>query len=175
MRVEFSLCLAVLAGLASQTACLRPAPVNVFRMGEKVQVGPLIYNVFETKWQAQIGEGTQARMPSHRFLILHLTVVNSGAAPTSVPALRLSDDSGRNYDESMDGQGIPLWLGMIRNLKPANTLEGNAVFDVEPKSYKLKLDDGAESGNIMMVDLPLQFDSNKPSYAPPSALEAPPK
>src|SRR5579859_4850156 len=153
MRRGFSGWLALFAGLASQTACLRPPPVNVFRLGEKVQVGPLIYNVFETEWQAQIGEGQQARMPSHRFLILHLTVVNSGAEPLTVPALRLSDDSGRTYDESMDGKGVPLWLGMIRAVKPANTLEGRAVFDVEPKSYKLKLDDGAESGVIMMVDL----------------------
>jgi hypothetical protein len=170
--------LAVLAVLASQTACLKPPPVNVFRLGEKVQVGPLIYNVFETKWEGQIGEGPQARMPTHRFLKLHLTVVNSGAEVLSMPPLRLIDEAGRNYDESMEGQGLPQWVGMIRNVKPANTLEGYALFDVEPKSYQLKLDDGSESGKVTMVDLPLQFEAKKPStelLESPAKILEPPK
>jgi hypothetical protein len=174
MRMGFSRWLALFTVLSSQTACLNPAPpVNVYRMGEKVQVGPLIYNVFETKWQAQIGEGAQARTPAHRFLIMRLTVVNSGAEELSVPPFKLTDESGRIYEESMEGQGIPSWLGMIRNLKPADSLDGNVVFDVEPKSYKLKLDDGSESGKVQMVELPLQFESNKPAM--PSILERPVK
>src|SRR6202045_3229224 len=100
MRMGFSAWLAMLTILASQTACLRPAPVNVYRMGEKVQAGQLIYNVFETKWQAQIGEGQQARTPAHRFMIMHLTVVNSGAEPVTVPFFKLTDESGGIYTES---------------------------------------------------------------------------
>src|SRR6267378_2248424 len=87
--------LATLSILASQTACMRPTPVNVYRMGEKVQAGQLIYNVFETNWQAQIGEGQQARSAAHQFMIIHLTVVNSGAEPVSVPSFKLTDESGR--------------------------------------------------------------------------------
>jgi len=164
--------------LASQTACMRPPPVNVYRMGEKVQAGQLIYNVFETKWEAQIGEGQQARTPAHRFMLMHLTVVNSGAEPVSVPSFKLTDESGRTFAESMEGQGVPLWLGMIRRVKPADTLEGNAVFDVEPKSYKLKLDDGSDSGTVVMVDLPLQFEASKPAldfFKPPAKILEPPK
>jgi Domain of unknown function (DUF4352) len=178
MRMGFSQWLATLTILASQTACLRPAPVNVYRMGEKVQAGQLIYNVFETKWQAQIGEGQQARRPANRFMIMHLTIVNSGAEPVSAPSFKLTDESGRTYTESMEGQGVPLWLGMIRKVKPADTLEGNAVFDVEPKSYKLKLDDGSESGSVVIVELPLQFDTNRPSLnilEPPAKILETPK
>jgi hypothetical protein len=146
-------------------------------MGERVQAGQLIYNVFSTEWQAQIGEGQQARTPAHRFMIMHLTVVNSGAEPVTVPSFKLTDESGGIYSESMEGQGVPLWLGLIRRVKPADTLEGNAVFDVEPKSYKLKLDDGSESGIVAMVDLPLRFDANKPTTnilePPAKILEAP--
>ena len=91
----------------------------------------------------------------------------------SVPPLKLTDESGRIYNESMEGQGIPLWLGMIRNLKPADTLEGNAVFDVEAKSYKLKLDDGSESGTVVMVELPLEFEGSKPFT--PEILPSPAK
>jgi hypothetical protein len=169
--------LATLTLLASQMACMRPAPVNVYRMGEKVQAGQLIYNVFATEWQAQIGEGQQARTPTHRFMLMHLTVVNSGAEPVTVPSFKLTDESGAVYAESMEGQGVPLWLGMIRKVKPADMLEGNAVFDVEPKSYKLKLDDGSDSGTVVMVDLPLQFDAHKATTdilePPAKILEAP--
>jgi hypothetical protein len=162
MRIGFSGSLLVLA-LAAQTACMKPPPpVNVYRMGDKVQVGPLIYNVFETNWLAQIGQGPQARAPAHRFLVMHVMIVNSGVEKLPVPAFKLVDDAGGVYNESTEGQDVSHWLGMIRNLKPADTLEGNVLFDVEPKSYKLKLDDGSETGTVLMVDLPLEFEANKP-------------
>ncbi len=153
--------LALLTLLAAQLACLKPAPVNVFRMGDKVQVGPLIYNVFETKWLPQIGEGPEARTPAHRFLILHLTVVNGGAEPLSVQSFQLVDGSGQVYQESIEGKDVPHWLGIARTVKPADTLDGSVVFDVEPKTYKLRLDDGSGSGVVQMVELPLQFEANK--------------
>src|SRR2546423_433842 len=108
-------------------------------MGERGQTRPLIYNVFEADWRPPIREGPQARVASKRFLIVHLSVTNSGAEVVSVPALRLVDESGNFYNESMDGQNVPSWWGLIRRLKPADTLEGNILFDVEIKSYKLKL------------------------------------
>jgi hypothetical protein len=148
--------------LAAQLACMRPAAVNVYRMGDKVQVGPLIYNVFETKWLPQLGEGPQARMPAHGFLILHLTVVNGGAETLSVQSFQLVDAAGQVYQESIEGQDVPHWLGIARNVKPADTLDGSVVFDVEPKTYKLRLDDGSGSGIAQMVELPLQFEANKP-------------
>lgn len=148
--------------LASQLACVKPAPVNVYRMGDKVQVGPLIYNVFETKWLPQIGDGPEAKMPAHRFLILRLTVVNGGAETLSVPPFQLADAAGQIHQESMEGLGVSRWLGIARTVKPADTLDGSVVFDVEPKTYKLRLDDGSVSGGVQMVELPLQFEANKP-------------
>jgi hypothetical protein len=150
---------------------MRSAPVNVYRMGEKVQAGPFIYNIFETKWAEKLGEGPQARTPAHRFLIVRLSVVNSGAEAASVQPLKLVDESGGVHQESMDGQDVPHWLGIVRNLKPADTLEGNVVFDLEPKTYKLRLDDGVDSGKVQMVELPLQFEANKPLT--PSPFETP--
>lgn len=160
MHIGLSRLLVAFSVLTSQMACVKPAPrVKVYPMAEKVQVGPLIYDVFATKWQTQIGKGPLARTPSHRFLILHLTVVNSGVETVLVQPFRLTDESGRVYNESMEGQDVINRLGMIRDLKPADTLEGNVVFDVEPTSYKLKLDDGSESGDTVLVELPLRFDS----------------
>jgi hypothetical protein len=171
MRPAFLSWLVISVVLTSQTACLKPTPpVSVFHMGDKVQAGPLVYTVMEADWRAKLGEEGQIRAPSHRFLIIHLSVTNGGSETLSVPGLKLIDDSGHVYDESMDGQGVRTWLGLIRKLKPVDTLEGNILFDVEPKSYKLKLDDDNQ-GPVSMVELPLQFGLERPSI--PSALDSP--
>ena len=163
MSDGFATRLAFAALLVTQIACFQSAaPVNVYRMGEKVQVGPLIYNVFETKWATQIGQGPQARTPAHRFLVLRLSVVNSGAETVAVPPFKAVDETGGVNEESLAGQELAHWLGLVRKLKPADTLEGNVVFDVEPKTYKLRLDDGLESGKVQMIEIPLQFEANKP-------------
>ena len=52
------------AALACLAVVSRPAlpPVppetRLHRMGERVTVGSLVYNVFEDQWKAQLGEGT---------------------------------------------------------------------------------------------------------------------
>jgi hypothetical protein len=171
MYSGFSGRFALVTLLAAQLACMKQAPVNVYRMGDKVQVGPLIYNVFETKWLPQIGEGAEARTPAHRFLILHLTVVNSGAETLSVQPFQVVDDGGHAYPESIEGGGVAHWLGISRNLKPADSLDGSIVFDLEPKTYKLKLDDGADTGKVQMVELPLQFEANRPAM--PNVFDSP--
>jgi hypothetical protein len=168
MRGVSACALAVFA-TALQTGCIKPAPpVNVYRLGEKVRVGPLTYNVLEANWRAQISDAGASRIPSHRFLVVHLTVTNSGAEETTAPALTVVDQAKKAFDEYMDGQGIPNWLGMIRKMKPAETLDGSILFDVDPKSYKLKLDDGS-GGPQAMVELPLQFEAGQSSV--PSALQ----
>jgi len=172
MRIAFSSWLLTAVVLGSPTACVKPPPpIHVYRMGDRVQAGPLVYTVLGADWQAQIGEGEQVRRPSRRFLIVHLSVTNGGSETLSMPALRLIDDTGLVYSESMDGQNVPSWLGLIRKLKPVDTLEGNILFDVQPKSYKLKLDDDSDPGQVSMVEMPLRFGLERPEI--PSALEAP--
>jgi uncharacterized protein DUF4352 len=151
----------LVAAFALLMSCMKPAPpVNVFHLGDKVQTGALIYNVLEGKWRAQIGEGAESRVPERRFLIVHLSVTNSGGQDLDIPSLSVVDQSGQVFNESMDGRGIPYWLGMIRKLKPADTLDGAVLFDVDPKSYKLKLDDGS-GASPAMVELPLQFEAGE--------------
>src|SRR5437870_2274780 len=124
MRAAFPSLLLLVLALASQTACVKPPPpVHVFRIGDRVPVGPLVYNILDADWRAQIGDGSQVRVPARRFLIVHLSVTNGGAETLSMPVLRLVDDTGHAYSESMDGMNVPSWLGLIRKLKPVDTLE----------------------------------------------------
>jgi hypothetical protein len=155
------------AALTLQLACIQTAPpLNVFHLGDKVQTGSLTYTVLETKWRAQIGEGPLARVPEHRFLVIHLTVTNTSPQSLDLSPFTIVDQSGQTYPESMDGRSIPYWMGMIRQLKPSYTLDGTVVFDVEPKSYKLKLDD-VSGAAMAMVELPLQFEAGEPAIPSP--------
>src|SRR5262245_61680857 len=169
MRILFSRWL-LLSSVLMQVACVKPTTSpQVFRMGERVQVGPLIYTVFEADWRTQLGDGHQPRVPDRRFLIVHLTATNGGAEVLSVPVLKLIDDTGQIYSESIDGSNVPSWVGLIRKVKTAETIEGNVLFDTEPKSYKLKLDDEFDSGKTALVELPLRFGLEQPPM--PSVID----
>jgi len=130
-------------------------------MGERVRAGSLVYNVFDDQWKAQLGQGPDARVPKDRFFLVRLSVVNGGATDLMVPTLTLVDDSGQTYSELSNGDGVPDWTGYLRKIKPADTLEGNVVFDVPPKHYRLRVAD--ENSQITReIDIPLAFSSDAP-------------
>jgi hypothetical protein len=153
-----------------ETACRDKStpPVLVYRMGDKVQAGPLVYTIISSEWKSQLGSGEQVSVPSKRFLLIHLTVTNGAAETISVPQLMLADESGQTYNESTAGADAPALWGLIRNVKPAGTLEGHVLFDVEPKSYKLKVEGGPGSNEVAAVEIPLQFELKRSDI--PSAI-----
>lgn len=133
---------------------------KMFRMGERAQVGAMVYTVLDAEWLDQLGEGPTARLPQHRFLAVRLSVTNGGAATANVPATALVAASGAQYSEIEDASALPQWLGYIRSIKAADTLHGRVLFDAPPADYQLKL--SAEGGDpdselAVTVDLPLQL------------------
>lgn len=145
----------LLASGCSRQASKAP---QVFPMGERVEVGPLVYIVQETEWRDQLGEGMQARTPEHRFLLVRLTVTNSGTREADVPPLSLLASDGRSYNELSRGDGIPEWLGYLRTLQPAATEHGRVAFDAPAGAYRLRVaalgDNDEES--YALIDLPYQ-------------------
>jgi hypothetical protein len=126
-------------------------------MGERAQIGSLIYNAFDTAWSVALGEGPAARIPANRFLLLHVSVVNSGPKPASVPTFTLVDDSGKIFDELSSGAQVPNWIGVTRTVKPAESEQGNILFDVQPQHYKLRIAD-PDDQKFAFIDLPLNFN-----------------
>jgi Domain of unknown function (DUF4352) len=154
---------AALVCLAAGTACTPSAlpEAQIHRMGERVNAGSLVYNVFEDQWKAQLGQGPDARVPKDRFFLVRLSVVNGGSSDLMVPILTLVDDTGQTYPELSNGDQVPQWTGYLRRVKPAETLQGNVVFDVAPKHYRLRVTDEA-SQNSRDIDIPLTFASETP-------------
>jgi hypothetical protein len=136
-------------------------PVRTYPMGERVPLGHIVYVVFETQWLTQIGEGADARIPQNRFFLVRMSAVNSYGSDVIVPNLMLEDDSGNTYPELSSGEGVPQYIGYLRNVKPADSAQGNALFDAPPRHYKMKISD--ETGEkIAYIDIPLNFVSETP-------------
>jgi hypothetical protein len=141
---------------------------KIYDIGSRVEVGHLIYTVFETEWLPQIGAGDTARVPKNRFFLIRLTAVNSGSEELDVPNVSLVDDHGDTVEELQDGEQVPQWIGFVRKAKPADSVSGNVVFDAAPKHYRLRVTD--ENGEkAAMVDIPLNFNADMPPAAPPSS------
>jgi hypothetical protein len=147
-----------------------------YRMGERASAGKLIYNVLEAEWKRSLGEVGSGRIPEHRFLVLRITVANSGPETVTVPLLSIFDANGRQYREIDSGENVDNWLGLLRPLGTAASLAGNIVFDAPPASYKLQITDGADIENeiIAYVDVPLNMESD-PILSEPPAVQIPKK
>jgi len=141
-------------------------PASTYLLGEKVQLGRLSYTVFETQWLTQLGEAPTPRVPENRFFLIRMSVVNGGSQDLPAPNLTIEDDKGKSYDEISNGEGVPQWAGYLRTLKPADSAQGNIVFDAPPAHYKLKLRDETSS-NFAYVDIPLSFGAETPEVVTP--------
>lgn len=147
--------LIVLAG------CNRQNAVQIdYQMGERINVGPLVYNVVETVWQSQLGDPFKPRLPEQRFLLITVSVTNGGGREVSVPMLALENQNGQKYQESENGESVDNWFGLLRNITPAQTQQGRLLFDVPLSSYKLRLTDGGDPGSekYVWVNIPLRMD-----------------
>jgi hypothetical protein len=129
-------------------------------MGERVQVGPLTYNVLETEWKNQLAEGAGSKVPANRYLLVKMSITNGGGGNVAVPLLTVEDGSGHTYSEVTEGtDAVPDWLGLLRNLAPAQNDNGVAIFDVPMGGYKLRISDGGEIGNekTALIDIPVHI------------------
>jgi hypothetical protein len=138
-----------------------------YQMGDKVPAGPLTYNVVDKVWRSQLGDGIQARVPENRFLLIKVSVTNSGGTEVSVPLLQLEASSGKLYSEVEGGEGVEEWFGLLRTLSPGQTLQGHILFDVPLGSYRLRLSDGdSATGHFTYVQIPFQMEDDPPPPAP---------
>jgi hypothetical protein len=164
---------AVVFGLLLAAGCSSgPDKIRTYPMGERVELGHIIYTVFETEWMTQIGSGLDAKVPQNRFFLVRLSAANSGNADVLVPGMTVVDDNGNAYTELTNGDGVTNWLGILRQAKPAEAAQGNVVFDAPPRHYKLRLTDENDQ-KAAFVDLPLTFNAQAPELPMPTTAKEP--
>ncbi len=172
MRLPKLLIPLLLLSLTLLPSCKKVKPkVLTYEMGERIENGPFTYTVVESSWSSQLGEGFNIRVPQNRFLILSLSITNGGGSEASVPLLSLEASNGQVFQESLEGAGVPDWMGALRTIKPAGTLTGRIVFDVPLSTFRLRLPDGGEPGyeKYAMVEIPLRLDVQQVQSPMPSA------
>lgn len=170
-RVHISLsAVLLLAGCGSDKAPLRPE----YQVGEKVQLGPLTYTVLDSAWRSQLGDAGRPRYPEHRFLLVAVSIQNTGSSEATVPPFVVMSSSNQEVKESQGGEGVERWLGLIRNVGPKQTAEGYVLFDAPLGTYRLKLAESSDSGEERhtFVTIPARIDVEAPltpPIAPPAA------
>ncbi|MGA2770541.1 MAG: hypothetical protein ABSG26_06975 [Bryobacteraceae bacterium] len=156
---------AMSAALLLNTCSNRSSRIHSYSLGEKAELGHIIYTVYETQWLPQLSNGPAARIPQHRFFLVRMTAVNSGGADLIVPNVTIEDDKGNSYPELQNGDGVPQWIGYLRQVKPAESAQGNLLFDAPPAHYKLRITDENEERSAY-IDIPLSFGAETPPPPP---------
>jgi len=162
---------AVSAAFLFTTGCSsddKAYPVRTYNMGERVDLGHIVYVVFETQWLMRIGEGADERIPQNRFFLVRMQATNSLGSDIIVPNFTIEDDNGKVYHELDNGEGVPQWIGFLRSVKPAESAQGNAVFDAPPRHYKMKILD-ENSDRAAYIDIPLSFGAETPEMPTPGS------
>lgn len=131
--------------------------IGTFRMGEKVQIGSMVYQVLESEWRNELGSG--GRSPRQRYLFLRLSATNGGSGTEGLSTLTL-EGNGQTYSEvTEDMDKVDNWFGLLRNVGATQTEQGWIVFDVPIAAYKLVITQG-ELGDekYAHVDIPVQLE-----------------
>lgn len=133
----------------------------VYKMGEKVNVGTLVYTVLEAEWKSELsgGAGALPQTPKHRFLVVKVSMTNSGGAQATIPLLTVENGNKDSTMEVSEVKDLPGWLGLVRLVNPAETDQGYLVFDVVTGAYKLRVTDGKETGSetTRLIEIPLSL------------------
>jgi hypothetical protein len=136
--------------------CSKKKEIRVVGLGEKAEIGPFVYQAFDTHWPMTLA----GRNPTDRFFIVRVAVLNTGGSDATIPGFEVVDDEGNSHPETIDGSGVENWLGVSRKLPVAQTDLGNIVFDAPPKHYRLRVAD--ENDNFMYIDIPLNLSTEEP-------------
>jgi len=156
-----ALAAAAFFSLSACTDAKSAAESRVYQMGERVDVGGVMYTVLESEWRASIGEGADQMVPKNRFLIIRATVTNGTGTQANLPFLTVEDGKGASVMEEQNAKALAGWFGMVRIIAPAQTEEGKLVFDIPPGNYKLRVAGGTGENEVTrLVDVPYNIADN---------------
>jgi hypothetical protein len=157
---RFALLLGCIGAAVLLSSCGQSSPraeSRVYDSGEKAMVGPLTYNVVDSRILPRLGDNpATARLPQNRFYLVQVSITNAGNSDAAIPAMTLVDDKGQTWNELTDGSGVSNWLGIVRRVKPQQSVQGAVIFDAPAQHYRLRLTDDSEDAEIF-IDMPLTF------------------
>lgn len=150
----------LLAGCSSQSGEAKSGGGKTYVMGSPAVVGPLSYTVLHSSWKETLETGDGVTTPKNRFLVLDISIASGGAEEVGMPLLFLVDEKGKAIMEEQKMLGLTGWLGMMRVIRPVETLSGMIVFNVPMANYKLKVTSGGDPEKEVeaFVEIPLRLE-----------------
>jgi hypothetical protein len=137
-------------------------------MGQKVTVENVSYTVLGADWVEALGDGANARIPEHRFLLLRVAATNEAGSPAQMGSLKLIASNGTENDEIANGVGVAEWLGMARELDAKDSRQGVVLFDAPKAVYELQVADAffdGESGSAALIQIPIRPEGKEPAVS----------
>jgi hypothetical protein len=162
------LTLAVLGCFFMSACAPNRTVIRSYTIGERADAGLIIYTALEAAWKSQLGQPPASRLPQDRFLLVRLRVTNSSPQEASIPLATLVAPSGKEYAELSDGEGVEEWLGVLRRLKPNETVFGWVLFDAPRGDYQLRVSDDAfdpADARMALIQIPLRLEATS-DYLP---------
>jgi len=146
----------------AQSSPVEPmAPRKIFNTGEAVPAGYLGYKVFRSWFSDHVSQkgGKQSGVGS--YLSVDLAVVNTDKKERDVAAMKLVDETGKEYALSEKSATLEGSLVQIGKVSPNQSKRAIALFEA-PKGheYKLKIQ-GFSTADEMQITL-------SPAAAPPA-------
>ena len=127
-----------------------------YQMGEKISLGTLTYNVIQTAWRNQLGEGFKVRSPQNRFLLINISVTNGGGKEVALPLFKLEDDHEKLITESDNTEGVPDGIGILRSSDPGPDSPGRFAVRMYPCRL---INCSSQTGRPRIREACLGFDS----------------
>ncbi len=151
----------LLLALAFSNGCGKATETRLktYRMGEKVWAGAFSYEVTDSEWRRELGQGPTAKTPTFRFLAVHLSVFNNSSKDLVLPPLALVDDNDRLHTEFSDALADTQWLGLNRSVRGNESITGKLIFDVPPGHYRLRVADQTGEQTHALIDIAPQAPS----------------
>lgn len=158
LRVLAVAVLVVMAGCSGEAG--KASSGKTYQMGAPAVAGPLTYTVLHSTWADSIDTADGSATAKQHFLVLELSITNAGPDEEAAPLLFLVDEKGKAAMEEQKLGGAQSWLGLMRSIKPLETMSGKIVFDVPMANYKLKVTSGGDPEKEVeaFVDVPLRLD-----------------
>jgi hypothetical protein len=152
--------LLVLGGCSRSSEGPKPVSGKTFTMGSPAVAGLLTYTVVHSEWKETL-EGESGNItPKYRFLVLDISIANAATEEANPPLLFAIGDKGGETIEAQNLRGMPGWLGIMRRIRPSETISGKVVFDVPTASYKLKVTSGGDPEKEVeaFIEVPLSLE-----------------
>ena len=146
----------------AQTSPIEPmVPRKIFATGEAVPGGYFGYKVFRSWFSDHVSQKDSKQSVPGSFLSVDLAIVNTDRKEREVAAMKLVDETGKEYALSTNSTNLEGSLAQIGKVSPNQSKRAIAVFEV-PKGheYKLKIP-GFSSTDEVQITL-------SPGAAPPS-------